>query len=472
MRTVNKKMHDIIDMNFEEQVAATQEILRIKTVLDESRVSKEHPFGPDATKGLEDFLFRAEALGFRVKNIDNYVGFAEIGEGEGLTGVLAHLDVVPEGREGDWKYPPYGAVIDSGELYGRGSIDDKGPAMASLYAMIALRDSGATLKRRFRLILGLDEESGSRCMAHYNKIEEEPEFSFSPDAEFPVVNAEKGILRATITTAVCDSDISEPDGLYLAALSGGDRFNVVPDEAEALIKCAPSKAKELAESCSDFESIITSDGLRVIAKGVSAHAMEPSKGVNAVQKLLFRLKHTCLSDQDEKLVNSICELTGNGYSGEELGIASRDDVSGALTCNVASVLLEICGDIKKAHIKLDIRYPVTSDSRLIINNMESSVKKSGGNLVINTSKKPLYIPESSQVVQTLLDAYEAVVGERPKPVSMGGGTYCRFMPNAVSAGPLFPGQEELAHQVNERVSLEDLRKSTHIYAEALARFNN
>ena len=470
MKTVNEKMHDIIDINFDEQLAATQEILKIKTVLDESRASDEHPFGPDATRGLTDFLSRAEKLGFRVKNIDNYAGFAEIGEGEGLVGILAHLDVVPEGRESDWKHHPYGAVIDGGELWGRGSIDDKGPAMASLYAMKALRDSGVPLKRRFRLILGLDEESGSRCITHYNKFEEEPEFSFSPDAEFPVVNAEKGILRATITITVRNA--GKPEGSYLAELQGGDRFNVVPDEASALIKCTPAKTEEIIGCCTDLETQITADGLKVIAKGVSAHAMEPSKGVNAVQKLLLALKSARLTEPDDKLADSLFRLTGSGFSGDELGIASSDEVSGALTCNVAAVSLEICGDVKSARLKLDIRYPVTADSEMIIGKLEFSVKDAGGALLVNANKKPLYVPQSSRVVQTLLDAYETVTGDRPKPVSMGGGTYCRFMPNAVSAGPLFPGQEELAHQANERVSVEDLRKSTHIYAEALARFND
>lgn len=463
----NGKIHELVDASFDEQIRQTQEALRIRSVLDESKITGEHPFGPDLTRALEDFLARAERLGFTTKNADNYAGYAEMGDGE-LIGVLAHLDVVPEGRESDWRHPPFAGVIEDGKLYGRGANDDKGPAIAALYAMKALRDSGAALKKRFRLIVGLDEESGSRCMTHYNDVEEQPAFSFSPDASFPVVNAEKGTLRATITKRVgIGGAYGKPE---IASLSGGDRFNVVPAEAAAILKNPP---ESLRGACADLQVTEDRETAVITAKGIAAHAMEPEKGENAVQKLLACLNSLALSPHDRDLVASAYRLAGVGHSGEGLGIASSDEISGPLTCNLATVGLTVSGDgaHKEISLKLDIRYPVTADSDRMIGSIYDAVEGAGAEIAINTHKKPLYIPETHPAVKILLDAYETVTGDRPAPISIGGGTYCRFMPNAVSAGPVFPGEAELAHQTDEYESLESLRKCTHIYAEALARFN-
>ena len=468
-----EKMHELVDASFDEQLAQTREVVRIRSVLDESKSTEAHPFGPELTASLDDFLTRARNLGFTAVNVDNYAGYAEMG-GPGkdseLVGILAHLDVVPEGNERDWQHPPYAAEVADGALWGRGSIDDKGPAMAALYAMKALRDSGVPLRKRFRLILGLDEESGSRCILHYNQVAEVPAFSFSPDAEFPVVNAEKGILRATITKrAKLEAEDGKPS---LLSLTGGDRFNVVPDAAFAHIVCLPEEAETIEKGCGGLIVKRAADGLEISASGASAHAMEPWKGENAVQKLLACLAKIDFGPGDNALIRSVQSLAGTGHNGADLGIACEDEVSGPLTCNAAAVQMNRgeAGE-GKISLKLDIRYPVTANADRLIGEMEKHVADAGGSLTISTHKKPLYIPADHPTVRTLMDAYETITGERPEPVSMGGGTYCRFMPNSVSAGPLFPGQPELAHQANERVALDDLRRSTHIYAEALARFN-
>jgi len=464
----HNKMHELIDASFDEQLGETREALRFRSVLDEAKCTDEHPFGEDMTRALEDFLARARRLGFRTKNVDNYVGYAEMGEGA-LIGVLAHLDVVPEGKADDWKYPPYSGEVADGRLYGRGSIDDKGPALAALYAMKALRDSGAALGKRFRLIVGLDEESGSRCITRYNETEETPLFSFSPDASFPVVNAEKGILRLVVEKTV------KIGGAYgkaeLASFSGGDRFNVVPSEASASLKNPP---ENLAGSCGSLRTDEQGGVAVLLANGVSAHAMEPWKGRNALGSLLTCLNNLALAPHDRELVASAYKLAGAGYSGEGLGIVSSDEISGALTCNLAAAQTVVSADgmAKTLRLKLDIRYPVTADSDRLIGLIYEAVNAEGAELSIDTHKKPLYIPETNRAVTILLDAYESVTGDRPAPLAIGGGTYCRFMPNAVSAGPVFPGEEEFAHQTDEHVPLENLRKSTHIYAEALARFND
>ena len=71
-----------------------------------------------------------------------------------------------------WNTDPFEGVIADGRITGRGVLDDKGPVIAALYAMKALKDSGAELKRRIRLIVGTDEETGSTDMERYKKTEE------------------------------------------------------------------------------------------------------------------------------------------------------------------------------------------------------------------------------------------------------------------------------------------------------------
>lgn len=469
MTTELKRLHEIIDGNFDEQVKTTQNIIRIKSVLDEQAATTSQPFGPGTASALEAFLAQARAMGFETKNLGNYVGYADLGDNGELIGILAHLDVVPEGTPTDWKHPPYSAVIDGGELWGRGSNDDKGPAVAALYAMAALRGSGAPLKKRFRLILGLDEESGSRCIKHYNEKEEIPVASFSPDAYFPVVNAEKGIVRITVSKKTRNSE--DYSGPVLLMLDGGDRFNVVPDLARAVIACSDNEKKAISLACDGLETKELPDGVEITARGVSAHAMEPEKGKNAVQKLLSALVKIDMAPHDTVLLKTAYKLAGVGCDGAGLGIACSDEVSGPLTCNLAAVSVTKFSDDTVMSFKLDIRYPVTAKPDFIMSNIEKSCTAERVTLAVETHKKSLYMPETHKMVRTILDAYEALTGDRPKPISMGGGTYCRFMPNSVSAGPLFPDETELAHQPNERVSLDSLRRSTHIYGEIIARLN-
>ena len=453
MGRLNHVIHKKVDDNFPEQVKITAEMVKLRSVLDDSEATQADPFGARMSVALDKFLTVAKGMGFYTKNLDNKVGYVEIGNADApLTGILAHLDVVPEGNSTQWDYPPYDGIIVNNYLYGRGAVDDKGPAIAALYAMAALRDTVA-LNRRFRLIVGLDEENGSRCIKHYTAHEEIPEFSFSPDASFPVVYAEKGILRIEIKLSQkLINNSADKNVLILKSIKGGTRFNVVPDKATAAVA----------------QNDITND---IIVTGKTAHAMEPYKGDNAVQKLLNQLLAMPLDEQSTILLKKAFSLTGEDWTGKSLGIECSDDVSGALTCNCASIESYKNDKYFAIGIKFDIRYPVTSDAEKILSNIKEHADILGGSVEIITHKPPLYVPKESYIVQTLLDAYHEIMDDRLEPISIGGGTYCRFLPNSVSFGPVFPGEEEYAHQPNERISLDDLKKCTHIYAEALLRLN-
>lgn len=456
------KMHQAIDGSFSELVSSVQKFVRMDSVLEEDKITAEHPFGEKLTKVLDEFLKFAENKGFKTKNIANSAGYAEIGEGEKLIGILAHLDVVPVGSVDQWKHSPFSAVIENDKLYGRGSADDKGPAVASLYAIKALSECGIKLNCRYRLIVGLDEESGySRCLNKYLETEETPSYSFSPDAYFPVINAEKGILRLDIKKGM--SDNTNPD-FVIEKITSGDRYNVVPDLATAYI--SGNKAEEELKRMLDNDSSLkTEDGKCVFTvKGVSAHAMEPFKGKNALHILLKKLASSTYAPESLK---SAHQLAGNTSNGDSLGIKCSDEASGELTCNAAA----LTWGNGSYTIKFDVRYPVTADSAQIILNAEKAAKRAGTTLEVIQDKSPLHLPTDLPFIQTLLGAYNDITGDKGEPFSIGGGTYCRFLDNSVSFGPVFPHEEEMAHQPNEFISLDSLRKATHIYAEALYRIN-
>jgi succinyl-diaminopimelate desuccinylase len=460
-----RHIHDLIDADFNDMLESLSELIAIPSVLDEDARSDTHPFGPRATEALEKFLGTARKFGFRTSNIDNMTGYAEIGEGT-LFGVLAHLDVMPAGNAANWKNPPFEMVVEDGRVYGRGVSDDKGPAVSALYALKALSGSGVKLNRRFRIIAGLDEESGFRCIERYKKSEEIPEMSFSPDGMFPVVNGEKGILHFIMKRGISAANVSRmPE---LSAVRGGDRFNIVPDKLELFFRNASAGNLELLLMPIGSTVENTGNGVLVRVHGKSSHAMEPQKGENAIQKFLAEVQ--TLDFGPPELHSELLKLGAlfkMETDGTSLGIASSDDVSGALTCNLAAISFED-GVLS---IKGDIRYPVKTSGDFVIGGLEKSAGEAGWDLEIARHSPPLFVPPDSVLVRTLLDAYEAVTGERGEPISIGGGTYCKALPNAVSFGATFPNDEDTAHRPNEYLPLDSMRVMTHIYAEALARFN-
>src|SRR5690606_23979473 len=178
---VEKRKNDLIH--------DTQRLLQIKSVLDEENATKDAPLGQGVKDALQFMLDLGEEHGFKSKNEGNLAGHIDFGEAEECVGILCHVDVVPEGD--GWSVDPYGAEIKDGKIYARGAIDDKGPTMAAFYGMKIVKELDLPLKRRVRMIIGTDEESNWRCVDHYFEHEEMPTFGFAPDADFPIIYAEK-----------------------------------------------------------------------------------------------------------------------------------------------------------------------------------------------------------------------------------------------------------------------------------------
>lgn len=429
-----------------------QELIGIPSMLDENSVGPGAPFGKEAARALNWYLDRAQQMGFTVKNVDGYAGHVEYGQGEEILGVLAHLDVVPPGS--GWDGDPFAAKIEGGKIVGRGAVDNKGPAVIALYALKALKDSGIQVNKRIRLIVGTDEESGMRCLDYYFKHEAKPVSGFSPDADFPLIHAEKGLLHLKVSW--------EADGPLLS-LAGGERPNIVPQVAEARIKLAGAAqgAERLVKGQEKLEVRTEGEELVIAAHGKSCHASMPDKGENAIAFLLETLESMNLGEQKKAI--SFLARVGKGIYGEGLNIALADQVSGKLTCNLGMISF-LAG---RGEAVIDVRSPVTLKLEDTVALAKEALEQFGFAVQVNDSDPPHLVPKDSSLVQSLLKVYREITGDNRDAVAIGGGTYARKLQGAVAFGPVLPGREEVAHVANEYMYIDDILKCLEIYTKAL-----
>jgi len=443
-------------------ILSTQELIKIPSV--EAEPEGDYPYGREVYNALAKALEISEKLGFKTKNIDNQAAHVEMGEGEGILGLLCHLDVVPEGS--DWTYPPYAAEIHNGKIYGRGTIDDKGPAAAALYAMKIVQELGIELNQKVRLILGTNEESGMASLEHYFKKEKMPELSFSPDATFPAIHAEKGILDLKFSA---DLTAENTAGLELKLIKGGNATNMVPDYAEAVL--SGIEKDKLLELLSDInykqdDLIIEAENkkIKLSYHGISAHGSMPEDGKNAISYLIDILAELPFAKTKVKeFLTFYKDKIDLEYDGASIGCKDEDDVPTALSFNTGIIK----GNQKKIEFIVNIRYPVKSSAEKVVSDIRKNID---GNLIkldLLSDAEPLYIAKDDPFIQKLMAAYQEFTGDKSEPIAIGGGTYARKVKKGVAFGPLFPGQPELAHQKDEFIRIDDLVKSAAIYAKAI-----
>lgn len=419
-----------------EIIKSVMESVKINSV--EGDPAEGMPFGKGVNDALEHALALAEQMGFRTKNADGYFGYAEYGEGEEMVAVLGHLDIVPVGD--DWTYDPWGEIADD-RIYGRGTLDDKGCIIGALYALDAVRNLAGTLRRRVRIIFGTNEETGSRDMVRYNETEETPVMGFTPDADYPVIFSEKGIARVTLEKKISDGS--------LLMARAGNAVNIVPGSA-AMSFISNNEVKHLT------------------AEGVSAHGSTPELGKNAVSALMKQAAEAGVSGDLGEFVRFYNECIADETDGTSLGIACVTEKFGSTTVNAG--LLD--GDSEYIKITLDCRYPANEDFERKAGTLETLAEKYGVQCELIKNVKPLYVPEDSVLVQTLMDVYNEQTGDKTEPVVIGGGTYAKAVKNIVAFGPVFPGQESVIHQKDEFISIEHLMKNIEIMAHAMYRLAN
>lgn len=450
----------------DELIQDLQELVQINSVLDEDTITSEVPFGDGPLKALEWLLDKGKTEGLLTKNVDNYAGHIEMGAGEDLLGILCHVDVVPIGDEADWTYPPFSGTIAEGKLYARGAIDDKGPTVAAWMAMKLIKDAGIQLRKRVRMIIGTDEETGFRCVDHYFKQEEMPTIGFAPDADFPLINAEKGIAELVFSQNKIGDETKE----QLLLFNAGKRPNMVPDFAEAKVQFVSQQFEQNFQtflSKNQLEGTLLMEGSRYIItiKGKAAHAMEPEKGVNAAVYLAAFLQQELTTEASMQFVGFIADAFYQDHYGHHLNLQFEDEMSGKTTLNPGIVSYDVA---KGGSLVISMRYAVTYPFDKKITAAQRFTVTKGFSLDIQDNSKPHYVSENDPFIQTLTEIYRRQTGDYETPLlSTGGGTYARVMKKGVAFGMLFPGEPDVAHRADEFVVVDNLVRAAAIYAEAI-----
>ena len=450
---MDRKVYELIDSYRDEYIRMLQGWIRTPSVKGEAAPGA--PFGTDVRKMLDLAMKDARGMGFAVRDFDGYACDVTLGGAEERIAVLGHLDVVPTGD--GWTKPPFEGLIENGRIYGRGTNDDKGPALASLFAMKAIRDAGIPLKKGIRLILGCDEESGWEDMEYYGAHERIPDVGFSPDANFPLINTEKGMLVLELRAPAAQT------GLKVLQVSAGDRVNVIPGECTALAEGGEElagKVRAYAERTGlPYTAEVTDRGVAITATGIPGHSAYPTGKRNAAGMMLLLLRE--LGAEGPAAV--LAEAVGLEHDGASLGCACRDEVSKELTCNMGILRLED----GEWFATLDFRCPVTADQEKL--KEAAAAHLPGFAIETDTQKPPHHVPADSGLVKSLLAAYEEETGLEGKPMSTGGGTYAKVLKQGVAFGALFPDEEDLAHQADEYETIDRLMLAMKIYANALIR---
>lgn len=418
------------------------------------------PFGPGPRAALDKALEIAAELGLSVHNADGYIGWAETGPiapGQKYLATITHCDVVPEGS--GWDADPYTVRVRDGWLLGRGVADDKGPGILCLYALSYLKRSGIPLKYPVRALLGTNEETHMHDVDYYAAHFEQPAFCFTPDAEFPVCNGEKGGLNGELVSPVLS------DGVILD-FAGGTARNAVPDRAACTVRL-PQSALCRTDGAT-FED--GGNGTTILRGwGKSGHAAMPQGTVNAIGRIVDCLLESGVCSPAETAYLRVLHTLHASTDGSALGIAARDEVFDPLTI--------IGGTIEKKDGRLrqsfDCRYPTSTTAERLTAALKD-VCGSAAALENVSSRVPFYIAADSPAIQTLITTYNDVTGENKAPFTMGGGTYARHFPYAVSFGPEhtdlpLPAFAGPMHGANEGAPFDKLIEALKIYILALIR---
>lgn len=456
-----RRVQDWLRAHEDDLLRDTVAMLQIPSL--ESDAGPNAPFGPENRRALDLALKMSEEYGFSTADLEGYCGWAEVGNGKPMVMSLGHLDVVPVGP--GWKHQPFGAEIDGGYVYARGAVDDKGPTMASFYAIRAIKECVPDLDVRLRIVFGCNEESGFKCVERYAKTEEMPTLGVAPDSGWPLYHAEKGICNFVIAIPIDKQPVAD---FVVTHLDGGQRPNIVIDALTARVRIGSSIRSEVEGKCAEYWDRNVSfawegDTLTIEARGKAAHGAAPFLGDSAATRV-FRALLALAPLGADRYWEAVLESTQT--SGVGLGIHGRDDASGDLTNNLGIVRTENGA----FQLTFNVRRPVTWDASEVPNRLNKFVPEMGIGATVASfnASEPLYFPLDHPLVKTIVDVYEAETGERKAPGVMGGGTYARAIPNTVSIGTGWDGDGP-AHETDEKLKIEHLFKMSRIYAHLFLR---
>lgn len=463
------RLNQYISEHREEMIQTLQEVIRIPSYRGEA--AQGAPYGQGPAQMLKKAMEIAKDMGFpTVVNLDDQCAYCEFGEGDEIVGIFPHFDVVPEGT--GWIYPPYGAEIHNGWIYGRGVVDDKGPGIASLYGMKAIMDLGLPIKRRIRLIFGINEETGMEDIKYYMKKKGAPSMGFSPDAQFPVSFAEKAGATVHVGKKLTGERVQ---GLKVVRLWGGDAPCNIADTCNAVLKAKDDAQAEwvmwklamfVEKTAWDIKGV--RDGLTISldSKGRTGHPYTPRLAQNAISQLVMFLDRLGIDGQGGEIIHIFRQKIGMEYYGESLGL-DREDESGFMT-------------FSNTHIELDQEHffatfkmyrPYYYEMAEVVEDINRAFASAGIRVLDYDAGMGVMHDKKEPLIQTLSKVYTEITGRNGKPRAVGG-TYSKFVPTICGFGAIFPGTKDMCHVVNEALRLDEFELLGHIYSNAILALAN
>ncbi|MGK9288861.1 dipeptidase PepV [Staphylococcus warneri] len=443
-------------------------LLSIESVRDDSKANDDAPVGPGPKEALNYMYQIAERDGFSTHDVDHIAGRIEAGKGDDVLGILCHVDVVPAGD--GWDSNPFEPVVTDNAIIARGTLDDKGPTIASYYAVKILNDMKVDWKKRIHIIIGTDEESDWKCTDRYFQTEEMPALGFAPDAEFPAIHGEKGITTFDLVQNEMAEDVDEPD-YELLAFNSGQRYNMVPDHAEAKV-LVKEHMTDVIQNFEYFlethhlqgESTVDSGILILTVEGKAVHGMDPSLGINAGLYLLEFLATLNLNKSAKDFVNFSNQYLHESHFGEKMGMKFHTDIMGDVTTNIGVMTYD---NENAGRFGVNLRYPQGFEFEEAIDRFSKEIEALGFRIEMGKVQKPHYVDKNDPFVQKLVTAYRNQTGDMTEPYTIGGGTYARNLDKGVAFGAMFSDSEDLMHQKNEYITKKQLFNATSIYLEAI-----
>ena len=435
---INRKaIDDSIEASKNQFYEELAKLIAIKSV--KGKAHQDAPFGSGPREALEAIVKIIEKFGFKARIVNNAMAYAQWGEdNQDYVGVVDHLDVVPVGE--NWHTDPWTLTKVGDKYYGRGILDNKGPAFATLWALKLLKDLGYQPKRTIRIIFGSDEESGSNDIPLYLESEKPPVFGWTADCKYPVVYGERGIVNYEIDMPIEDDSITD-----LGDFKGDMAKDHVPDDITVKIA-----------------------GKKTHAKGLRSPSNAPEMGMNAITVLAEKvINDELVSGRLLEYFKWIDEKLANKHYGEGLGLDFNDQDSGKLIMTPTGISKSSDG-IK---LELAFRYPVSFSESQVTQGLQAQLPKNS-TLKVTRSVPSVMHDKNSKYIKVLSEVYEEITGLDGTPVTTTGATYARRMPNIIAFGPSFPGQKGIAHKEDEWMSDQDLMMNIKIYISALMRLGD
>ena len=464
-------LRKFLDESFGRMKRDLRELISVPSVTDD-RIQTE--------RALDTLLKQGTRLGLRTEKIlGGRMGIIETGDGPETIGILTHVDVVPPGPAALWSFGPYDGTEDGGWLYGRGSVDAKGPTIASLYAMAAAA-ACAPPRKRMRMIVGTQEEGVWEDMEAYCRSYPLPDYGFTPDGEFPVTNREKGYADVRILFPLTGGKEEDERGSLVLSLHGGESVNTIPEACQAVLldpnggisaRIEAARAEEQAAPGVWVGSAKDRDRVILSVTGKATHSSNPENGSNAVSAMAALLAAVLPAEDSSFPLCRFMALNFHGdTSGKALGLsglpAPPEDEDFGQTAVSPTLLRTTNGGFE---LVVNLRTAYGTTRALIHERFSSCAERYGFSFGIFNYQDPLLVDRTRPFMGILNESYSEISGFPGGFILANGTSYAKAMPGIVCWGPLFPGEEDRCHEADERIRLDNFKLAGMIYGDALYR---